>query len=143
VTFKSFNDLATSNLIQRALDAFVTVGRYQAHLRRSCQAFRKRRDAMMSAVERHMPDGAQVYTPQGGLFAWLRLPGDISCDKLIISAVEEGVSFSPGTYFFPDGSSGDDCMRLNFTIQTPEKIEEGIKRLRKAIDRQRFQSTGV
>ena len=47
------------------------------------------------------------------------------------------MSFTPGTYFFPDESSGEDCMRLNFVIQTPEKIEEGIKRLRKAIDRLR------
>ena len=136
VTFKSFNDLATSNLIQHALDDFVTVGRYQAHLRRSCQVFRKRRDAMILALERHMPAGAQVHTPQGGLFAWLRLPGEGSSDRLLRLAVEEGVSYSPGGIFFPDGSRGEDYMRLNFVIQTPERIEAGIKRLRKAIDRQ-------
>ena len=135
VTYKSFNDLTTSNLIQRALDAFVSVGRYQTHLHRSCQAYRKRRDAMMSAIHRHMPTGTQVYTPRGGLFAWLRLPGKLSCDNLFIFAVEEGVSFSPGTYFFPDGFSGEDCMRLNFSKQTPEMIHEGMIRLRKAIDR--------
>jgi len=132
--FKSFNDLATSNLIQRALEAFVSVGRYQAHLRRSCRVFRKRRDAMMSAIHRYMPDGTQVYKPQGGLFAWLKLPGKVSCEKLITFAVEEGVSFTPGTYFFPDGSGGEDCMRLNFSRQTPENIQEGMIRLRKAID---------
>jgi GntR family transcriptional regulator/MocR family aminotransferase len=135
VAFKSFNDLATSNLIQRALEAFVTVGRYQAHLRRSCQAFRKRRDAMMSAIHRHMPAGTQIYTPQGGLFAWLGLPGKLSCEKLITFAVEEGVTFSPGSYFFPEGSSGEDYMRLNFAKQTPENIQKGMMRLRKAIDR--------
>lgn len=132
--FKSFNDLTTSNLIQRALEDFVTVGRYQAHLRRSCQVFRKRRDAMMSAIHDHMPRGTQVYTPQGGLFAWLRLPDNISCDKLFPYAVEEGVSFSPGTFFFPEGSSNENFMRLNFSKQTPEKIQEGMMRLRKAID---------
>jgi 2-aminoadipate transaminase len=90
---------------------------------------------MISALERHMPSGARVHTPRGGLFAWLCLPGEISCDNLIRLAVEEGVSFTPGTYFFPDGSSGEECMRLNFVIQTPGKIEAGVKRLRKAIDR--------
>jgi GntR family transcriptional regulator/MocR family aminotransferase len=135
VDFKLFNDIATSNLIQRALDTFVSVGRYQAHLRRSCQAFRKRRDAMMSAIHQHMPDGTQVYTPHGGLFAWLRLPGKVSCDHLLTFAMKEGVSFAPGTYFFKDGSGGKDYMRLNFTIQNPEKIHEGMMRLRKAIDR--------
>jgi GntR family transcriptional regulator/MocR family aminotransferase len=133
--FKSFNDLTTSNLIQRALEDFVTVGRYQAHLRRSCQVFRKRRDAMMSAIHDYMLRDTQVYTPQGGLFAWLRLPDNLSCDKLFAYAVEEGVSFSPGTFFFPNGTSNEDCMRLNFSKQTPEKIQEGMMRLRKAINR--------
>ena len=90
---------------------------------------------MMSAIHRHMPVDAQAWIPQGGLFAWLRLPGKLSCDKLITFAIEEGVSFSPGSYFYPDGSSGEDCMRLNFSCQTPEKIHEGMRRLRKAIDR--------
>jgi GntR family transcriptional regulator/MocR family aminotransferase len=135
VCFKYFNDLTNSNLIQRALDAYITVGRYQVHLRRSCRVLRKRRDAMMSAIQRFMPAGTQVTTPKGGLFVWLRLPDKLSCNQLIAYAVEEGVSFSQGTYFFPDGCSGEDYIRLNFARQTPEKIQDGITRLRKAIDR--------
>jgi GntR family transcriptional regulator/MocR family aminotransferase len=135
VNFKSYNDLATSNLIQRAMEAYITVGRYQTHLRRSCQAFRIRRNAMMSAIHRYMPAGTQVCTPQGGLFAWMRLPDKLSSERLIKFAVEEGVSFTPGTFFYPDGTSGEDYIRLNFSIQSPEKIQEGLKRLRRALDR--------
>ena len=135
VAFKSFTDLTTSSLIQRALEAFVNVGRYQAHLRRSCQTFRKRRDAMILAIQHHMPTGTQVYFPKGGLFVWMRLPSDISCEKLFTFAVEEGVSFSPGTLFFSDNSVGLDRIRLNFSRQTPENIKKGMLRLRKAIDR--------
>src|SRR5512134_2357729 len=57
VNFKHVNDLTTSTLVQRALEAYVTVGRYQAHVRRSCQIFRKRRDAMLSAIQRYLPAG--------------------------------------------------------------------------------------
>lgn len=135
VNFKTFNDITTSNLVQRALEDFVTVGRYQAHLRRSIQTFRKRRDAMMSAIHRFMPVGTHVYPPFGGLFAWLRLPEDLSSDKLIKFAVEDGVSFAPGSFFFTDEAGGKSYMRLNFTLQTPEKINEGMRRLQKAIDR--------
>ena len=74
VNFKHVNDLATSSLIQRALEAYVTVGRYQAHLRRSCQIFRKRRDAMIAAIHRYLSANIQFDTPQGGLFIWVRLP---------------------------------------------------------------------
>jgi GntR family transcriptional regulator/MocR family aminotransferase len=135
VSRKRVNDLATSNLIQRALEAYVTVGRYQAHLRRSCQVYRKRRDAMLLAINRHLPAGVRVDPPQGGLFVWLRLPDNLSSEKLLPLACEEGVSFAPGSSFFPDGSDGECCMRLNFAAQPPEDIEEGIKRLGKAIKR--------
>src|SRR5512138_137477 len=71
VNFKRVNDLATSTLIEHALEAYVTVGRYQAHLRRSCQIFHKRRDVMLSSIRRYLPDSIRFDPPQGGLFIWL------------------------------------------------------------------------
>jgi GntR family transcriptional regulator/MocR family aminotransferase len=135
VECKRVNDLTTSNLYQRAVEAYVTVGRYEAHLRQSCHIYRKRRDALLQAIDRHLPDGRQVIPPQGGLFVWLRLPGKISTGALLPLACEEGVAFSPGSSFFPDPVEGDDCMRLNFVTQLPEDIDEGMKRLARAIKR--------
>jgi GntR family transcriptional regulator/MocR family aminotransferase len=133
LNYKRLSDLATSTLIQRALDAFVTVGRYQTYLHRSCQIFRKRRDAMIKAIERHLPDKVSFDTPNGGLFIWLRLPDTISANELLSIACKEGVAFVPGKYFFTDNSQGDEWMRLNFASQSVEDIEEGIKRLGVAI----------
>jgi GntR family transcriptional regulator/MocR family aminotransferase len=138
VCFKYYNDLTNSNLIQRALDAYITVGRYQAYLRRSCQSLVKRRDAITSALDLYMPAGVQFTPPKGGLFVWLRLPEEFSSVKLLTFAEEQGVNFSPGIYFFPDARSGEQYMRLNFALENPEKIEEGIKRLRKAMDKMIF-----
>jgi len=140
VSFKHLSDLATSTLIQRALEAYVTVGRYQAYLRRSCQIFRKRRDAMLLAIDRYLPAGVSFDPPQGGLFLWLCLPENLSSDKLLPLACEEGVAFAPGDSFFPEGSGDQDWMRLNFVAQSVEEIEEGIKRLGKAIKRLRVHS---
>ncbi len=135
VQYKRVSDMATSSLLQRALEAYVTVGRYQAHLRRSSQVYRKRRDAMLQAIDRYMPAGVQVDPPQGGLFIWLRLPSPLSADKLFPLACEEGVVFARGGRYFPERADGEGCMRLNFVAHPPEEIEEGIKRLRKAINR--------
>lgn len=63
---KRCHDLATCNLIQRALRDYVSVGRYHAHLQRSCTLYRRRRDAMLAALERHMPPGASWTRPKGG-----------------------------------------------------------------------------
>jgi GntR family transcriptional regulator/MocR family aminotransferase len=133
--FKRLSDVATATLIQRALEAYVTVGRYQAYLRHACQVFRKRRDAMLAAIEQYLPAGASVEPPQGGLFLWLRLPDGLSSDELLLLACEQGVAFAPGKNFFPDGSAGQDWMRLNFVASSEEEIEQGICRLGKAIKR--------
>lgn len=135
VNFKRINDVATSALVQRALEAYVTVGRYQAHLRRSCQIFHKRRDAMIAAIQRFLPAGVRFDTPQGGLFIWLQLPDELDCEKLLPLAWEDGVNFAPGTLFFPDGIQGKNWLRLNFVSQDPNQIEEGIKKLGKSMKR--------
>jgi GntR family transcriptional regulator/MocR family aminotransferase len=134
LNFKRLSDLATSTLIQRALDAYMTVGRYQTYLHRSCQIFRARRDAMVAALKRHAP-GSSFEIPKGGLFIWLRLPKSLSASKLLPIAQKEGVSFSPGNSFFSDGKRGGDWIRLNFASQPVEDIEEGIKRLGAALRR--------
>ncbi len=135
VHFKRVNDLATSTLIQRALEAYVTVGRYQAHLRRSCLVFRKRRDAMISALKRYLPADVQFEPPQGGLFVWVKFPEEVSTEDLLPLAYEEGVSFVPGSRFFTNSSEGVNWMRLNFVAHAPDEIEEGVKRLAKALHR--------
>lgn len=132
--FKRVSDLASSNLVQRSLEAYITVGRYQAHLRRACQFFRKRRNAMVAAIVHHLPTTVHFHSPQGGLFLWLRLPDGLTSDALFPLALEQGVAFNPGSLFFID-SNNQGCMRLNFTTHTPEVIETGIKRLGKAIQK--------
>lgn len=133
LNYKRLSDLATSTLIQRALDAFVTVGRYQTYLHRSNQTFRKRRDAMIKALQRHLPAKAAYEVPSGGLFIWLRLPKTVSANELLPIACREGVAFAPGKLFFVDDLNKDEWIRLNFVSQPVEDIEEGIKRLGVAI----------
>lgn len=132
--FKRVNDLATSTLIQRALEAYVTVGRYQVHLRRTCQVFRKRRDAMTAAIKQFLPASVQFDPPQGGLFLWVQLPGEIAADDLLPVANAQGVTFVPGSKFFPQGFEGINWMRLNFVAHSTNEIEEGVRRLGKAIE---------
>jgi GntR family transcriptional regulator/MocR family aminotransferase len=133
VRYKRISDLTTSPLIQRTLDLYVTVGRYQSHLRRSCRLYRKRRDAMLSAIHRHLPPDVHMNPPQGGLFVWLRLPEGTSALDLLPLAMAEGVEFAPGIRFYPNPDDGLRYIRLNFATQTPEDIETGIRRLAVAL----------
>jgi DNA-binding transcriptional MocR family regulator len=69
------------------------------------------------------------------LFVWLRLPERLSAKTLLSLASEEGGTFAPGSQVSVDGSGGDGYVRLNFACQRPEIIEEGIRRLGKAMKR--------
>jgi GntR family transcriptional regulator/MocR family aminotransferase len=129
VCSKRCHDLATSNLIQRALQDYVSVGRYHAHLQRSCTVYRRRRDAMLAALERYMPPGTTWLRPKGGLFVWVTLPEGLWASNLLPRACGEGVIFAPGGNFHLDPSEGEGFMRLNFASNTEDVIEEGIMRL--------------
>jgi GntR family transcriptional regulator / MocR family aminotransferase len=93
---KRCHDLATCNLIQRALKDYVSVGRYSAHLQRSCTLYRRRRDTMLAALERRMPPGTTWLRPKGGLFVWVNLPQGMRASELLPRACEAGVVFAPG-----------------------------------------------
>jgi len=92
-------------------------------------AYRERRDAMLNALVRHMPDGISWTKPQGGMFIWVTLPESIDTGVLFSRALAEAqVAFVPGRAFFPDRSVGN-AFRLNFTLADAETIETGIHRL--------------
>jgi DNA-binding transcriptional MocR family regulator len=84
-----------------------------------------RRDAMLDALEQHMPDGASWSRPEGGYFIWLDLPSEAPS---LASAEAAGVTFVQGTDFFADGS-GRKSMRLAFSYVSPKEITDGIERL--------------
>ena len=130
---KTVHDIATSNFIQRALESFVTVGRYHSHLRRACRRYRNRRDALVTAIKEFLPAGVQFQVPQGGLFLWLRLPDHIFAEDLLPRAREAGVLYTPGNWFYLNKTEGKNFIRLNFVAQTTEQIRDGIQRLGIAI----------
>ncbi len=131
---KRLLDVATSNVLQRAVHAYVTVGRYHAHLRRTVRECRRRRDAMLAALGRHLPV-LQLEPPRGGLFVWARLPEGLSSRALLPLAREAGVDFAPGGLFFPEAREGAPFLRLNFAAHEPRLLEEGVRRLARAVRR--------
>lgn len=132
VNLKFVQDLTTSPLTQRALDDFVTVGRYQAHLRRTARLYRQRRDALVTVLKKHLPQ-ATFFIPRGGLFLWMTLPEGFSSTELLPLAAKAGVEFAPGTRFFANPEDGESYIRLNFATLTVEEIEEGLTRLTQLI----------
>ncbi|MEM9635718.1 MAG: PLP-dependent aminotransferase family protein [Pseudomonadota bacterium] len=132
VLIKQASDLNTPVLNQEAM-ARVAETEFETHTTRTNGVYRGRRDAMLSALEKYMPDETQWTKPDGGMFIWVTLPGHVDAGQLLELSIETvKVAFVPGKAFHPDGS-GSNTMRLSFSCADYEKIEEGISRLGRLI----------
>lgn len=132
VLLKQAADLHNSTINQMAI-ATVAQAQFDSHVAKIKTAYSARRDAMLAALQAHMPEGVSWTRPEGGMFIWLELPKHLrSADLLAQSLRSERVAFVPGHAFFADGS-GTNTMRLSFSRTDEAVIEEGVARLGRLI----------
>ncbi|HEU5101994.1 MAG TPA: hypothetical protein VFU22_23390 [Roseiflexaceae bacterium] len=103
-------------------------GRLEAHIQKLIGLYRRKRDVMLEAIGREFPAEVITVRPEGGFFVWCRLPQGMSATELLTAAEERGATFLPGTRCFADGQ-GDNAIRLAFSFQPAEQIEEAIARI--------------
>lgn len=121
-------DLHASLLAQAAIYEFARQGLLAKHINRSRKAYALRRDAMLAALEKYFPEEAAWNKPAGGMAIWVRLPELLNASQILLQAAEQGVTFSPGEYFY-SCSPQPNMMRLTFTMASPAAIEEAVRRL--------------
>jgi DNA-binding transcriptional MocR family regulator len=106
---------------------------FTSHVATLRDTYMARRDHMLAALAREMPDTVTWTKPEGGMFVWLTLPPHIDAAALLATSLKtERVAFVPGRAFFADGSNGN-TLRLSFSCANHAQIDEGIKRLGRLI----------
>jgi 2-aminoadipate transaminase len=131
---KQAADLHTATLAQRAASALLERFDYDAHLTVLRRVYGERCDAMLGALDRHLPAGTRWTTPDGGLFVWAELPHGLRADDIFADALREKVAFVPGSAFYPDAPHYE-TLRLNYSNRPADLIEEGIARLGRVVAR--------
>jgi DNA-binding transcriptional MocR family regulator len=101
---------------------------WQSQIKTYRHTYAERRDAMITALEAHMPVGTTWTRPEGGFYVWVTLPEGFDTAAMLPRAVTARVAYVPGTAFYADGL-GSRQMRLSFCFPTPERIVEGVRRL--------------
>jgi DNA-binding transcriptional MocR family regulator len=125
------NTYISPNMVaQSIVNQFARSGRMDGAIRTVKTALRDRRDALVAALERELPE-ARFAPPQGGYFMWVELPEDVDVADLELAAAEREVVFVKGSDFLLEG--GRNTLRLAFSGVTPEQIDEGITRLAEAV----------
>jgi 2-aminoadipate transaminase len=113
---------------QAIIFEFLHRGLLEPNIERVSSLLRDRRDAMLRALERELPD-ASWSTPEGGYFLWLELPNETDARETLAAVTEAGVTFVAGGDFFLRPGDGRSAARLAFSFASPSEIDEGVSRL--------------
>lgn len=138
---KGNEDFGSSHFSQRLMAAVLESGRYEAHVELVRASYRLKRDRMLLAAERYFRDlpGVSWVRPEGGLYVWMTLPPTLETGfdgPLFKRATKvDGVMYVPGelSYAGPPEGRRRNQMRLSFGVESPERIEEGMRRLAAAV----------
>jgi len=141
VLLKQGVDLHTSTLSQQQLAGYLESYDIDESIVRMRALYRRRRDAMVRALDEELPACVRHTRPHGGLFLWVELPEAINSRELLAECARRGVVFVPGGSFFPNGGH-ENTLRLNYSSMSEERIVEGVRRLAAAL-RERLAAAGV
>jgi GntR family transcriptional regulator/MocR family aminotransferase len=130
---KALADQGCPTLDQLALARLIEGGAYDRHLRQARRRYRARRDALVRAVQRHLPD-ARVMGLAAGLHAIVRLSGPVDGLSLMQAARRRSVGVYLLGYAYMEPRAVHDGLVLGYASLTESGIEEGIRRLALALE---------
>jgi len=108
---------------------YVRLGLLEKNISTLCDLYRPRLDALLSALDRHIP-GASYPRPEGGFFVGVTLPEGNGMDMLLPRAKDAGFMLTDGRGFYLNPKDGDRFLRIPFCSLTPEEIEDAVARLK-------------
>jgi GntR family transcriptional regulator/MocR family aminotransferase len=127
---KTIEDCGSEIVGQLALRDFIARGELDRHVRRMRLRYQRRREALLRALARWLPD-AQVSDADAGLFELVRLPEGIGESQLLRAAGKRGVGAEGLALhrFAPEGPPG---VLLGYGNLSEPAIEQGIRLLGEA-----------
>lgn len=126
-------DTQTSTLNMAAASLFLDRHDLAAHVATLRSAYAGKKEAMLDAIRRHLPQEIAATDPEGGLFTWLTFPEGFDATAFMrdVALPQARVAYVPGATFFPLTPRPNHA-RLNFSAQSEANIEAGIAALGKA-----------
>ncbi|HEX4363020.1 MAG TPA: PLP-dependent aminotransferase family protein [Solirubrobacteraceae bacterium] len=132
VQLKIDSDIHTSALPQHLAARYLSGDRHELLLARALPVYKRRRDTLLAALERHLAHDATWTVPEGGHHIWLTMREPVDERALYIEAMRAGMAFLPGGAVMAEKSSRT-SMRLSFGLVEPALHDEGIRRLAVAL----------
>src|SRR5690606_25098189 len=108
-------DLHTNTFAQALAAEYVAAGYLERQLPRIIELYRPRQEAMIAALEAHLPEDFRFTRPEGGMFIWVEGPAGFDAEALQTKLLERGVAFVPGKFFYVNPEASTNTFRTNFT----------------------------
>jgi 2-aminoadipate transaminase len=121
-------DLQSSSFAQWLVLELLRGGAVERGLPALRQLYRGRRDALLAALQAHMPAGVRWSRPGGGLFVWVTLPHGLDAAALLPQALGRGVAYVPGVSFDVRGEARN-TLRLSYSSVDEARIDAAIATL--------------
>ncbi|MEI5840618.1 PLP-dependent aminotransferase family protein [Lacticaseibacillus rhamnosus] len=134
LALKGGSDLESSNLTMHGIDAYMAENDLDAHITEIQNRYREKKNAMVAAMNRYLPDEAHFTNPDGGFFLWLTMPAGFDMGAFMKQHLlpESNISYVPSAKLYATSAQVNGA-RLNFTGPTLEQIDTGIKVLGDAL----------
>lgn len=118
--------------MQRVFALFLSLGHYDALLRRLSQTHQERARILVAALEARLPELRPIPI-SGGSSCWVEGPAWLNAEAFALAAERHGVLIEPGSVFFSASTPTKNCLRLGLSAIATERINEGVERLASAL----------
>ena len=133
VVAKQVEDVHTNIFFQMLCHRYIAECDMDKHVADIRKLYKHKCDLMLSELDKKMPKCVRYTRPEGGLFLWCTLPGNISQPDFVKAAMAKKVAVGPGQTFNSDPNSPSQSFRLNYSTPSDEQIVEGIDRLAETV----------
>jgi len=132
----SFYSCTVSSIEQATLAAFISRGYFEKHLNRARNAFRRKRDLLLSSIRASLPArSAAIAEEDAGLHFLLTLRTQRTDDAVCTEALSLGIRLAPLSAFYHDGGGPQHCFIINYSSLSDEAIPAVCHALRVLHDR--------
>ncbi len=119
---------------QKLLAKYLADGSYYSITHAFRENYLRKQNLVCQRLDEMEPLGLSYHKPEGGIYIWCRLPDGIDSKEFADAAYRNGLAVIPGYIFFPKKNGGRDHIRINYSFESEERIEKGLRILKKTLE---------
>jgi DNA-binding transcriptional MocR family regulator len=127
-TLKLIHSISSATLTQVAIAHFLSIGRYEYHLKNLRKALHTQCLRYIQGVMQYFPEDTKISRPQGGFVLWVEVNKKVNTYKLSTEALKHQISVAPGR-IFSNSCNYSNYLRIGYGSPWNEKVEKGLKTL--------------